>query len=77
MTHPAAALLLCNANLGACDNRPSQTGAEEVTAFVAGIALHRAEAELLDELLAEIQDDLRSVRKKTALATEWNSNVPS
>jgi hypothetical protein len=53
----AALFLLGNPDLGACDDRAGQTGAEQVAAFVRCIALHRAEAELLDEFLLQVEDD--------------------
>jgi hypothetical protein len=52
-----AAFLLCDADLCASNDWASQAGSEEVSAFVRGIALDSAEAELLNELLLEVEDD--------------------
>jgi hypothetical protein len=56
--HKVAVLLLGDANLGASDDGAGERGAEEVAAFVCGIALDGAEAELLDELFLQVEDDL-------------------
>ena len=58
MRHEVAVLLLCNADLGAGDDRAGERGAEEVAALVRGIALDSAEAQLLDEFLLQVEDDL-------------------
>jgi hypothetical protein len=51
------ALLLGNSDLCASDDWTSQTGAQKVATLVRGIALDSAEAELLDKLLLEVEDD--------------------
>lgn len=57
--HKVTLVLLGDADLGAGDDGAGERGAEEVAAFVAGVALDGAEAELLDEFLLEVEDDLR------------------
>lgn len=52
-----AAFLLGNADLCASNDWASQTGSEQVTSLVRGVALHSAEAELFDKLLLEIEND--------------------
>ena len=52
-----AALLLGNSDLCASDDWTSQTGTQEVATLVRGVALNSAEAELLNELFLEIEDD--------------------
>lgn len=51
------ALLLGNPDLSAGDDWAGQRCAEEVAALVGSVALNSAEAELLDELLLEVEDD--------------------
>jgi hypothetical protein len=53
----STAFLLSNADLRAGNDWASQTGAEEIPALVTGVALNSTEAELLDELLLQVQDD--------------------
>lgn len=51
-----AVLLLRDSDLGTSNHGAGERGAEEVHIFVDGVALGGGEAELLDELLAEILD---------------------
>jgi len=60
--HKVAVLLLGNADLGAGDDGAGERGAEEVAAFIGGVALDGTEAELLDEFLLEVEDDLEGTR---------------
>lgn len=53
-----ALVLLGDADLGAGDDGAGKRGAEEVAAFVAGVALDGAEAELFNEFLLEVKDNL-------------------
>jgi hypothetical protein len=58
MRYKVAVLLLGNADLGAGNDGAGKRGAEEVAAFIGRVALDGAEAELLDEFLLKIEDDL-------------------
>jgi hypothetical protein len=55
--HEVAALFRSDFDLGAGDDGAGQAGSEQVAALVRGIALHSAEAELLDKLFLEVEDD--------------------
>jgi hypothetical protein len=52
-----AAFLLGYLDLCASDDWASQTGSEQVTSLIRGVALNSAEAELLDEFLLEVKND--------------------
>ena len=57
MRDEATALLLSDADLGAGDDRAGKRGAQQVAALVGGVTLHGAEAQLLDELLLQVEND--------------------
>lgn len=46
-----------NLHLGPGNDRPGQTGAEQVPSLVYGVALDGGEAEFLDELAAQVGND--------------------
>lgn len=50
-------ILLGDADLSACNDRPGQRGAEQVAVLVDGIALGGTEDQLLDEFLLEVNND--------------------
>jgi len=57
MRDESTVFLLGNPDLSTSNDRSGQAGAEEISSLVDSVALNRAEAELFDKLLPQVEND--------------------